>query len=98
MLEGRGSPKDVGQEKQVSEEKQDTVPYLVEVGKEKQDSAAAKERTPGWLHYGSVEEPVQDLSSKVSKVKPITKAVCGSLFLAPLLIYFLFQVNRSKSN
>ena len=64
-LEGRRSPKEDGKEKQVSEEKQDTV----EVGKEKQVSAAAKERTPGWLHYGTMEDPVQDPSPKVSKEK-----------------------------
>ena len=49
------------------------MPYLVQVGKEEQDSTAAKERTPGWLHYSSVEDPVQDPSPKVSEEVQATK-------------------------
>ena len=48
-----------------------------EVGREKQVSTAAKEWIPGWLHYGSMKDPVQDLSPKVSEEEQTTRAVKG---------------------
>ena len=46
----------------------------MEVGKEEQISVAVKERTPGWMYYGIMEDPVQDPSPEVSEKRQAVKA------------------------